>query len=173
MKKIPTDAFDHYFSLGPGRSYQQVADRYGVTKRAVTALAKRESWQARLAEVEEKARVRLDEKKVDALEAAHEQRLKALRLVLGKGIEGLRGMSIDSHRDAVQAIGLAVREIRVELGEPSDRTAISIEDTIKREYERWMVVEEEEHDPAGDQDADDEEAGSDGDAGPRRRGGAS
>ncbi len=142
MKKIPTDAFDHYFSLGPGRSYQQVADRYGVTKRAVTALAKRESWQARLAEVEEKARVRLDEKKVDAAEAAHEQRLKALRLVLGKGIEGLRGMSIDSPRDAVQAIGLAVREIRVELGEPSDRTAISVEDTIRREYERWMTVEE-------------------------------
>ncbi len=24
MKKIPADAFDHYFSLGPGRSYQQV-----------------------------------------------------------------------------------------------------------------------------------------------------
>ena len=139
MKKIATDAFDHYFSLGPGRSYQQVADRYGVTKRAVTALAKRESWQARLAEVEEKARIRLDEKKVDALEAAHEQRLKALRLVLGKGIEGLRGMSIDSPRDAVQAIGLAVREIRVELGEPSDRTAVSIEDTIKREYEKWIL----------------------------------
>ncbi len=66
-----------------------------------------------------------------------------------------------------------MREIRVELGEPSDRTAISVEDTIKREYERWMVVEEEEHDPAGDQDPDDEESGSDGDAGPRRRGGAS
>ena len=157
MKKIPTDAFDHYFSLGPGRSYQQVADRYGVTKRAVTALAKRESWQARLAEIEEKSRIRLDEKKGDALDAAHEQRLKALRLVLGKGIEGLRGMSIDSPRDAVQAIGLAVREIRVELGEPSDRTAISIEDTIKREYERWMVPPdaEEEAEDGDDRDGDD------------------
>ncbi len=141
MKKIPPDAFDFYFSLGPTRSYQAVADKYGATKRAVTALAKRENWQARLAEIEEKARVRLDEKKGDALDAAHEQRLKALRLVLGKGIEGLRGMSIDSPRDAVQAIGLAVREIRVELGEPSDRTAVSIEDTIRREYERWMTVE--------------------------------
>ncbi len=154
MKKIPTDAFDHYFSLGPSRSYRAVADKYGVTKRAVTALAKRESWQARLAEIEEKARVRLDEKKVDALDAAHEQPLKALRLVLGKGIEGLRGMSIDSPRDAVQAIGLAVREIRVELGEPSERTAISIEDTIKREYERWMVVEDEESDLPNERDAD-------------------
>ncbi len=42
----------HYFSLGPGRSCQALADRYGVSKRAVTALAKRENWQARLAEVE-------------------------------------------------------------------------------------------------------------------------
>ncbi len=158
MKKIPADAFDHYFSLGPGRSYQQVADRYGVTKRAVTALAKREIWQTRHAEIEEKARVRLDEKKGDALDAAHEQRLKALRLVLGKGIEGLRGMSIDSPRDAVQAIGLAVREIRVELGEPSDRTAISVEDTIRREYERWMVVEDENSDPPNDRDANGDDA---------------
>ena len=38
MKKIPPDAFDFYFSLGPPRSYQAVADKYGVTKRAVTAL---------------------------------------------------------------------------------------------------------------------------------------
>ncbi len=173
MKKIPPDAFDFYFSLGPSRSYRAVADKCGATKRAVTALAKRENWQARLAEIEEKARVRLDEKKGDALDAAHEQRLKALRLVLGKGIEGLRGMSIESPRDAVQAIGLAVREIRVELGEPSERTAITVEDTIRKEYARWMMIEEQEPDPAGDQDADDEEAGSDGEVGPRRRGSAS
>ena len=44
---------------------------------------------------------------------------------------------------------LAVREIRVELGEPSERTALSIEDTIKREYERWMVVEGEDEGSAG------------------------
>ena len=50
-------------------------------------------------------------------------------------------MTIDAPSDAVRAIGLAVREIRVELGEPSERTAVSIEDTIKREYDRWMSVE--------------------------------
>ena len=32
------------------------------------------------------------------------------------------------------------------MGEPSDRTAISVEDTIKREYERWMVVEDDQAD---------------------------
>jgi hypothetical protein len=30
--------------------------------------------------------------------------------------------------DAVRAIGLAIREERVTVGEPSDRTAVSIED---------------------------------------------
>ena len=75
----------------------------------------------------------MDERKVDALEVAHEQHLKALRLVLGKGLEALRGMSIESPRDAIRAIGLAVREIRVELGEPSERTASSVEDTIRSE----------------------------------------
>ena len=50
-------------------------------------------------------------------------------------------MPIDSPRDAIRAIGLAVREIRVELGEPSERTTIRVEDTIPMEYERWMIVE--------------------------------
>ena len=51
------------------------------------------------------------------------------------------------HTDAVRAIPLAVRELRVELGEPSDRTAVTVEDVIKREYARWMVPAEEEEGP--------------------------
>ena len=150
MKKIPPDAFDFYFSLGPPRSYQAVAERYGVSKRAVTYLATKERWTDQIAALERKAREKSDERKVDALQVAHEQRLKALRMVLGKGLEGLRRMTIVSPADAVRAIGLAVREIRVELGEPSERTAVSVEDTIKREYARWMTVAEEEPEPGGD-----------------------
>jgi hypothetical protein len=140
MKKIPHDAFDHYFALGPGRSYQAVAEKFAVTKRAVTDRARREGWQRRVAEVEAKARERSDERKVEALEAAKENRIQALRLVLAKGIEGLKPMHITGPGDAVRAIATAVRELRVELGEPSERTAVSIEDTIRREYERWMTA---------------------------------
>jgi hypothetical protein len=32
--------------------------------------------------------------------------------------------------------------MRVELGEPSDRTAVTVEDVIKREYARWMVPDD-------------------------------
>ena len=143
MKKIPTDAFDFYFSLGPGRSYQAAADRYGVSKRAVTSLAKREDWQRRLLEIESKARESSDKKKEHVLEAAYERHMKALRLVFGKGIEALNRMVIDSPADAMRAIRMAIQEERVALGEPTERTAVSIEDTIRREYERWMVVEPE------------------------------
>src|SRR3989454_6980516 len=139
-KKIPTDAFDFYFSLGPARSYQAVADKYGASKRAVVGVAKREDWQRRLSEVEAKAREAGDKKKSESLAASKERHLQALRLVLVKGIEALRQMQINEPMDAVRAIGLAVREIRVELGEPSERTAVSIEDTVRREYERWMVT---------------------------------
>ena len=90
-------------------------------------------------------------------------------MVLAKGLEALRRMSIESPRNAIRAIGLAVREIRVELGEPSDRTAISVEDTIRREYERWMVVEDEESDLPNDRDTDGDDAD---DVGHPRPGGA-
>jgi len=43
-RKIPADAFDYYASLGPDRSYRAVAERYGVSKRAVTKHAAAEGW---------------------------------------------------------------------------------------------------------------------------------
>lgn len=73
-----------------------MADQYGVSKRAVTNLAKREEWQHRLVEVERKAREESDRKNSQTLEAARERHMKALRLVFGKGIETLNRMVIDS-----------------------------------------------------------------------------
>jgi hypothetical protein len=140
QRRVPHDAFDFYFALGPSRSYEQVASRFGFSKRAIVKVAARERWQARIEQVEAEARVKADRKKSETLEVEKEHHLQALRLVLGKGIEALRAMAITEPMDAVRAIGLAVREIRVELGEPSDRTAVSIEDVIKREYERWMTA---------------------------------
>ncbi len=84
------------------------------------------------------------------------------------GVAALNAMASDFAADAMKAIQLAIREERVALGEPTDRTAISVEDTIKREYERWMVVGEREPDLPNDRDSDDGEADDVGR--PRRRG---
>ncbi len=143
-RKIPQDALAYYVSLGPGRSYQKVAEHYGVTKRAVVNAAKRDRWQEQVEELERTAREDAREKMKSTIEATYEQHMKALRLVFGKGVEALKGMAIDTPADAMKAIQLAIREMRVALGEPTDRTAISVEDTIRREYERWMTVEDDE-----------------------------
>ncbi len=59
-------------------------------------------------------------------------------------------VDFETAMDAVRALGISIREERVIVGEPSDRTAVSVEETIRREYDRWMVVKE------GDDDKDSE-----------------
>jgi hypothetical protein len=39
----------------------------------------------------------------------------------------------------VQALVKAIEQERLARGEPTERTAVSVEDVIKREYERWLV----------------------------------
>ena len=169
MKKLPPETFDFYFSLGPARSYQAVAEHYKLSKRSVTSLAKREDWQGRIAELERKARESSDKKKLETLDEMNERHLKQLRFLAGKAIEGLKSMQLDNQGAVVRALQLAICQERTICGEPSERTAVSIEDTIKREYERWMVKLEpdspnaEEPDAGGESTPEEEDdAGADG-----------
>jgi hypothetical protein len=143
MRKIPADSFEFYASLGPARSYQAVAEKYAVSKRSVTKFALREKWQERLQAIEEKAREASDQKAQETLDAIRTRHLKGMRFIQAKAIEALKSSSLDTAADAVRAYTAAVREERVMLGEPADRTAVSIEDTIRREYVRWLAPEEE------------------------------
>ena len=88
-RKIPQDALAYYVSMGPHRSYQKVAEHYGVTKRAIVNVAKRETWQAQVEELEHTAREDARQKMRSTIEATYEQHMKALRLVFGKGVEAL------------------------------------------------------------------------------------
>ena len=54
-RRLPEDAFLHYLSMGPERSYEALGSRYGVTKRAVAKRAKDEGWAAKLTELQEHA----------------------------------------------------------------------------------------------------------------------
>lgn len=138
-KKLPIDAFDFYASLGPQRSYQAVADKFKVSKRAVTALAKRERWQARMAGVEEKARDLQEKRALESIDTMNERHLKAARFLQAKAIEALNRMSLDDLSASLRAFEIGFRQERTVRGEPADRTAISIDDRIKTEYERWLV----------------------------------
>jgi len=138
--KIPVDAFYFYMSLGAKGSYEAVAEKYGVSKRAVTAIAAKERWQERVAEIQKKASEATKEKVIETLEAMNERHLLALRVIQAKALEALRAMPLNTALAAVRSLDLSIRQERTIRGEPSDRTALSVEDVIKREYERWMVA---------------------------------
>jgi hypothetical protein len=47
-KKLPGEAFDFYFQLGPQRTYQSVAEHFQVSKRTVAQRASDEDWTRRV-----------------------------------------------------------------------------------------------------------------------------
>ena len=140
--RIPANAFEIYFALGPGRSYQAVADRLGVSKQAVLKRALRERWQERISELEERARAESAERAVEEIKEMNERHLKVLRAIQAKALETLKDKSLRSGIDAVRALDMAIRQERVIRGEPSDRTETSVEDVTRRELQRWLVVSE-------------------------------
>jgi hypothetical protein len=68
-----------------------------------------------------------------------DRHLRAMRFVQGRALDTLKSMPLENAMDAVRALAVSVREERVILGEPGERTAVTVEDAIKREYERWLV----------------------------------
>ena len=150
--KLPADSFDFYVGLGAERSYQTVADHFGVTKRAVTKRASQERWQARVADLEATARRAAEKKPLETLEEMSVRHLKSLRVVQGRALETLRSTAIESAMDAVRALDMALKQERVIRGEPSECTAMTIAETTRDEIQRLLTVEEFDED-------DDEENG--------------
>lgn len=139
--KIPADAFTVYCALGPGRSYEALAQKYGVSKRAITKLAAREDWSKRLESIDKKARERADEKVLESLNDMNERHLVAVKFLQRKALDALRTMQLSSAMDAVRALSISLDKERLIRGEPTDRSAVSMEEIVRREYDRWMVSE--------------------------------
>jgi hypothetical protein len=149
-RKLPPDAFDFYVGLGISRSYQAVASKFGATKGAVVALAKREGWKERLAQIEAKVRKTSDERAAETLEEIRARHLKAARIIQGKAIEALQSSRLETAMEAVRALELGVRTERLLIGEPTDRNAISVEEIIKREMADLLVFDDEPRSTDGD-----------------------
>ena len=151
-RKIPTNAFDVYFAMGPGRSYDAMAERFRVSKQAITKTATKERWQERVAEIEQRVQADSKEKAVDVLKEMNERHLRVLRAIQAKALETLREKPLRTGMDAVRALELSIRHERLVRGEPSERTEMSVEEVTRREVNRWMtVVDEEEEGDAEDQ----------------------
>jgi len=145
-KKLPPDAFSFYFSVGPGRSYQTVAENYGVSKTAVTNLAEKENWQKKIVEIEAKARDSLEKKMGESLEQMSDRHLKIVQVIQRKALEALKTMPLTTAIEAVRALDASIKTERLIRGEPTDRASLDVEQVVRREYQRWMS--------GGEQDAE-------------------
>lgn len=136
-RKLPPEAYEYYLSLGLKRSYVAVAKQYGVSKAAVTSLAAKERWQERIRDSEAKARATTDKKQVESMEEIRERHLRSARLMQAKALETLRTMRLEDAMSAVKALDLGMRNERLLLGEPTERSE-NIELIIRSEHERWQ-----------------------------------
>jgi hypothetical protein len=137
-RKIPENAFAVYAAMGEKRSYQAIADRFGVSKRSVVKRAIAEGWQERLVRAEATAREKVDAKAAESLEVMNARHLKIIQAIQTKAIETLSRVPLRTAFDAVRALELSIRQERLIRGEPSDRTVLSIEEVIRREYQMWL-----------------------------------
>jgi len=118
VPRLPIDAFAQFVAMGPQRSYAALARQLGVTKRSVSRLAVRDQWQERLDKIESDARIQLDAKLAESIQAVNSRHVKTARLIMAKGIEALRSMPLQSAMAAVKAIEIAIKVERLVLVEP-------------------------------------------------------
>ena len=147
--RIPSDAFEYYVSLGAARSYEAVANKYDASKTAVVNLANREDWQGRLLRVERDAQQRGEARAVESIQGMNDRHLRVMQVIQKKALEALKSMSLDTAIEAVRALDIAVRQERLIRGEPSERTELTTESIIRREFATWMREE-----PGPDEEAD-------------------
>lgn len=136
-RRIPVEAFAYYAGLGANRSYEAVAEHFGVSKRAVTRLAQTEDWQRRVAEMEAKARQGTEQRVLESMSEMHDRHLRMLRVIQTRALEVLRALPLDNAMDAVRALALTIREERLTRGEPGEQGR-DVEALIRDEYTRWM-----------------------------------
>ena len=140
--KIPESAFETYVAMGPGWSYQLLADKLGVDKRSVVRHATKEKWAERLAKIQEEARAATDRKLVSDLQAVRERQLKEARFLQGQAIRAMKDASPKEAVKIAAALNIGWKHELLLLGEPTDRQAATIEDVTKREIASLLSLED-------------------------------
>ncbi len=146
--RIPPDAFEQYVALGDDRSYERLAEELGVTKRSICRRAAKDNWQSKLAAMERAARDDSEARMQESISSMRERHLRTMKAIQGKALEALRAYPLTSAMDAVRALDMSIKQERLIRGEPTERQTVSIEETIRREYDRWMTTSEDESEVA-------------------------
>jgi hypothetical protein len=147
--KIPPEAFDFYVSLGHLRTYQQVADKYGVSRRGVQKVADRDNWGERLDAIEREAQERAEKALSETVSEIRVRHLKMLKGMAGRALKAMAEHPLASGMEGVRTAEIVIKLERLIAGEPSERTEHTIAEVTRQEIDRFLS-------PAGEErDADD------------------
>ena len=141
MKRLPREAVDAYLTMGGDRSYQAVADKFGVSKTSVVTRAQKEDWQGRLQRLEAEAHEKAERKAVENMQAVRARQLKAARFLQARALEVLQSLPAEKGVKAAAALNIAWKHELLLLGEPTERQA-NVEEITKREMARWLVFDD-------------------------------
>ncbi len=123
-RKVPVDeAFAFYLELGAGRSYAAVAKKFGVNKRSIVKIAARDRWQARITEVETKARQAAEKKAAESLAGLTDRHLRTVRFLEARALDALRSTPIRTAGEAARMLDISLRQERSLLGLDGAATA--------------------------------------------------
>ena len=145
--RIPSDAFDFYVGLGVDRSYQTVADHFGVTKRAITKVASREEWSTRLRKIEKDAREEGDKKLGETMEDIRGRHLRTLKAMHARSLTALKQYPLTSGMEAMRAAEMVIKLERLITGEATSRSELSIEEVTRREIQSFLELVEDDNEP--------------------------
>ena len=116
-----------------------MAERFGVTKRAVVKNASKEKWTERLSKIQQEAQAASDKKMVEGLEEMRERHLKLLKALGARVVNALREYPLTSGMEAVRAAEALIKLERLAAGQASERTELSVEEVTKREIQELLI----------------------------------
>lgn len=172
QKRIPRhDAFALYVALGHERSFETVAEHYGVSRRGIQYVADRDTWTKRLAKIEDAAKERVHEQMVESVTEMRARHLQTLRVVSARALEALRDHPIRSGMDAVRAIKIVISLERAITSAEAGDAQRALKELQQRESDALLVDAEEVESEQGESDdlalVEVEEHAVPGDGGPR------
>ncbi len=124
MSRMPADAFEHFVALGPSRSYSRLAQALGVSKRSVTARARKEGWQQRLLSIDAEARTKSDQKLAETTAAINDRHLRTLRAVQAKALQALTTAPTGTAAQASATLIAALRAERAIVAPPDNTKSV-------------------------------------------------
>lgn len=138
MSRLPPESFDHYVALGPDRSYDAVAKKYGVSKATVLRHAEKHRWQERLREAENASREVANKKAVDTLQEVKARQLQEARILEHRALEALKTLPPEKAVKAAVMLQIAWKQELLLLGEATERSELSVEEVTQREIQTLL-----------------------------------